>query len=211
MIFKSKTVSKSNGKPMKFLHRTFCADSGPFSGRWFHFGLMAAAFGIFYFFVLRFVRIWLVSMVVLPAAVSLDAGPESGLLLYYEPGSTGIYVYRLDVLQLASETDEVSVQGPVSMNAASGKPYYLFKGFGDQFFLFGGVLLMLMGQWRHVGWLFLFHAGVSTINAGLLLWGVTGTEPALQFMDFLIEYLMPATSMLWVVALYGSRSESSLR
>jgi hypothetical protein len=263
---------------MKTFMKRFSMESARVSYRWLGNALMVAVFIPVYFVGLRYIRVMLVSGVILPAAVSLDAGPESGLLVYHEAGSTGIYVYRLDAMgvvagdwfdgsagdselpatflmpdssqvpgkdgeghdsghvkpsegsnspgdSLKTEASEsiASIsetqgpeplllspqsQGPVSMRSAGGKPYYLFKGFGDQFFLFGGVLLLLMGQWRHVGWLYLFHAGVSVLNVGLLLVGVTGAEIALQFMDFLIEYLIPATSMLWVVALYGTRKSA---
>jgi hypothetical protein len=239
--------------------KDFAQAGGIFASGWLRGAIMAVAFVVGYFVVLRFVRVLLVSMVIMPAAVSLDAGAEAGFLLYYEPGSTGIYVYRMDVIGAAiGVVDSVGQQsaspgdlaradsagqqsaspgdlaradsagqqsaspgdlaradsaegGPISMTAAGGKPYYLFKGFGDQFFLFGGVMMIALGFWRHVGWLFLFHAGVSVLNVALFLLGVTGVELPLQLMDFLIEYLVPAASMLWVVVLYGAGRPRSKR
>jgi hypothetical protein len=271
--------------------KDFAQAGGIFASGWLRGAIMAVAFVVGYFVVLRFVRVLLVSMVIMPAAVSLDAGAEAGFLLYYEPGSTGIYVYRMDVIGAAigvvdsagqqsaspgdlarvdsagresaspgdlaradsagresaspgdlaradsvgqqsaspgdlARADSVGQQsaspgdlarvdsaegGPISMTAAGGKPYYLFKGFGDQFFLFGGVMMIALGFWRHVGWLFLFHAGVSVLNVALFLLGVTGVELPLQLMDFLIDYLVPAASMLWVVVLYGAGRPRSKR
>jgi len=88
---------------------------------------------------------------------------------------------------------------PVAMSAAGSKPYYVFKGFGDQFFLFGGVLLLLAGLYRHTAWLFAVHLLVTLVNLVLLFIGLTGVPAALALMDFLIGYLLPAVSMLWVV------------
>lgn len=159
-----------------------------------------AGFLALYFLVLRAVRVVLVASFLWPAVTSLDEGRVNGVIPFFTPGTTGIYLYKADV---GYNADTQATQAPVSMATPGSKPYYVFKGFGDQFFLFGGFLLILLGCYRHTAYLFGFHVGISVLNSGLLMAGVAGATWSLMLMDFFIEYLTPAVSMLWVVGVYG--------
>ncbi|MCH8524998.1 MAG: hypothetical protein LAT52_10645 [Balneolales bacterium] len=229
-----------------------------YSMKWITKGSLSArllsvlAFVVAYFVVLRFVRIFIIGVMVYPVATSIDAGRDNGFLVYHERGTTGVYVYSERYLEsvsgggeengrsgelldhnLSDNTDDSgdndlsqnlsqnqeqaasatpsAVQArpdrPVGMESRFGdKPFYLFKGFGDQFFLVGGVALLFMGFARHAGYLFGYHIVVSVLNVGLLFVGLLGFESALRLMDFVIEYLTPAVSMLWIVMVYATRA-----
>jgi hypothetical protein len=111
-----------------------------------------------------------------------------------------------------TEPEGISAVGaPVSMASGFGeKPFYLFKGFGDQFFLVGGAMLLLLGFVRHVGYLFAYHVGISVVGLALLFVGLLGYPSALRLMDFISAYLTPAVSMLWVVMVYAQRKTNPI-
>jgi hypothetical protein len=167
--------------------------------------LFGVGFVVLYFVALRLVRIWIAVLVVFPVATSIDSGRENGLTAMAPAGQTGIYVYQDSYLESYEDRSQEAVEsGPVGMANYGAKPYYVYKGFGDQFFLFAGFLLIVLGFFRETLYLYGFHVGISLLNTVLLFIGLFGCEIGLQVMDFNIEYLTPAVSLLWIIVVYGN-------
>ena len=181
---------------------------------------LAVGFVVFYFVVLRVLRVFITGTLLLPLALSVDDGRDNGLQIFYSPGSTGIYAYTEAYLQEYWETQEeesataqpnepvqiqpgVRTPSPVGMQSTFGdKPYYVLKGMGDQFFLFAGFVILLIGSWRYVAGLFAYQIGAYVFSVGFFFLGVAGQLWAMRVMDFLIEYANPAVALLWILVVY---------
>lgn len=235
---------------------------------------LAVGFVVFYFVVLRVLRVFITGTLLLPLALSVDDGRDNGLQIFYSPGSTGIYAYSEVYLQEYWETQEdksasyeihpqenpsdtitqsddrsalsfdhdvelydqsiepdeaqiisdvdsgeiaaktqpnepvqiqpgVRTPSPVGMQSTFGdKPYYVLKGMGDQFFLFAGFVILLIGSWRYVAGLFAYQVSAYVLAVGFFFLGLAGQLWAMRVMDFLIEYANPAVALLWILVVY---------
>ncbi|MCH8496766.1 MAG: hypothetical protein LAT57_14195 [Balneolales bacterium] len=107
----------------------------------------------------------------------------------------------------------VRAPSPVGMQSTFGdKPYYVLKGMGDQFFLFAGFVILLIGSWRYVAGLFAYQVGAYVFSVTFFFIGLTGHLWAMRVMDFLIEYANPAVALLWILVVYiGEKPKTDLR
>lgn len=138
------------------------------------FALLLAAF---YLLAWRPVRVWVTNDLVRPAfeRVLTDDAP----MRFVERRRPGLLVIRTDIEKI-----------------------YVFNGFGNAFFLFGGVYLLAVGRgWKPVGWLFLLHQAI-TAGSLICLFLAVGTHPGWLYpMNLLVTYITPAATGMFVLTM----------
>jgi hypothetical protein len=141
--------------------------------------LFALAFAAAYFLVWRPVRVWTTNEVVRPALERVTAADAP--IRFVSRARPGLYVDRTDIEKI-----------------------YVFNGFGNAFFLFGGLYFLAFGHgWRPVGWLFLIHQGLSALALLSLFLAVTLHPAWLYAMNLLVTYLTPAATGMFVLGKGG--------
>lgn len=138
------------------------------------FALLLAAL---YLIAWRPVRVWITNDVVRPAFERLltDDAP----MRFVERRRPGLLVIRTDI-----------------------EKTHVFNGFGNAFFLFGGLYVLAFGHgWRPVAWLFLLHQGITALSLVCLFLAVTSTPAWLYPMNLLVTYITPAATGMFVLTM----------
>lgn len=162
--------------------------------------LLALLFAALYFIAWRPVRVWVTNDLVRPAFERMLE--EDAPLRFAQRRRPGLQVIRTDIQgtyerNVSPERNQRPAQ---ALGGEARKNIYVFNGFGNAFFLLGGLCLLAFGHgWRPVGWLFLLHQAITALSLVCLLLAVS-THPAWLYpMNLLVTYITPAATGLFVL------------
>lgn len=163
------------------------------------FLLAAALFAAFYLLAWRPVRVWITNDVMRPAIERMLS--EDAPLRFHPTARASFYVVRTDIQGTWERSGEAgSERSAQSLGGDAEKNVYRFNGFGNAFFLLGGLYFLAFGHgWRPVGRLFLLHQAITALSLGCLLLAVSAHPAWLYPMNLLVTYITPAATGLFVL------------
>jgi hypothetical protein len=160
--------------------------------------LFAVAFFLTVFVGYRQVRTELIQAV---GHIALRVQQADHPVQIYGAQRTSLYVIRTDVEGNFERWAKPAEPGkPASMSSGSEKNLFVFTGFGDKYFLLGGVFLFLVGvSWMHVLRLLGLHLLITVAAFLFLLLALIHSHVWLYVMNFTISYITPFLTMLYVI------------
>jgi hypothetical protein len=163
----------------------------------------ALVFAVLYFTLWRVFRVFLMSSLLLPLAVSTANEP---MAVYKGNSTVNMIVVRTDFYEQALSNAGISNttgDQPVTqegMVSSREKFIFYFKSPGDVWLLLAGTAILAAGGGISLAFALLgFHLLTSTIGYLFLLLGVKSWVPALFVFDIFGSFIIPAGSMLFVI------------